>query len=153
MPKAISESMEDYLEAIFHIVGDQQVARPKDIGKALGVTGPSVTKALHWLANHGLVNYAPFELITLTDKGMKVAREVVRRHVALRNFFINVLAIDEKQADEVACKMEHSISTVILERLTQYAEFVQTTPFSDGNWINGFDYLKSGPAMDSETEQ
>lgn len=140
MSEAISDSMEDYLEAIFHIIGNQKVARPKDIGQALGVTGPSVTKALRWLSEHGLVNYAPFELITLTKEGRKAAEEVVRRHEALRDFFVHVLAVDEKRAGEAACKMEHSISGDILERLIRYAEFVQVCPRGGSKWIKGFGY-------------
>lgn len=141
MAKTISDSMEDYLEAIFRIVAEQKVARPKDICLALGVKAPSVTKALHWLSEHGLVNYAPFELITLTEKGQKAARDVVRRHEALREFFVQVLSIDEKRADKAACKMEHSISSDILERLIQYSEFVQTCPHGASRWVQGFGYL------------
>jgi DtxR family transcriptional regulator, Mn-dependent transcriptional regulator len=140
MNEAISSSMEDYLEAIFNIVHEHKVARPKDISQALGVTGPSVTKALRWLSDHGLVNYAPFELITLTDEGRKAAKDVVRRHQALKDFFIQVLTVDAKEADEAACKMEHCISPAILERFIQYAEFVQVCPRGGSKWIKGFGY-------------
>jgi DtxR family transcriptional regulator, Mn-dependent transcriptional regulator len=149
MAEAISDSMEDYLEAIFHIISSQKVARPKDIGQALEVTGPSVTKALRWLSEHGLVNYAPFELVTLTDAGQEKAKEIVRRHEALRDFFVQVLAVDEKRADEVACKMEHSISSDILERLIQYSEFIQVCPRGGSKWIKGFGYrCTKGEAVD-----
>ncbi|MFW6303384.1 MAG: DtxR family transcriptional regulator [Candidatus Sumerlaeota bacterium] len=147
--EAISDSMEDYLEAIFHIVGSQKVARPKDIGQALGVTGPSVTKALRWLSEHGLVNYAPFELVTLTDAGQEKAKEIVRRHEALRDFFVQVLAVNEERADEVACQMEHSISSDILERLIQYSEFIQVCPRGGSKWMKGFGYrCTKGEAVD-----
>ena len=33
----VSESLEDYLEAIFHIVAEKQAARAKDIAKRLKV--------------------------------------------------------------------------------------------------------------------
>ena len=153
MTDAISDSMEDYLEAIFHIVDHQKVARPKDIGQAMGVTGPSVTKALRWLADHGLVNYAPFELITLTDKGDQAARDVVRRHEALRDFFVQVLAVDEKRADEAACRMEHCVSTDILERLIQYADFVQVCPRGGTRWIKGFGYRCARGAIMEDCEK
>lgn len=149
MGEAISSSMEDYLEAIYHIVDAQKVARPKDIGQALGVTGPSVTKALRWLAEHGLVNYAPFELITLTDEGMRAAKDVVRRHEALRDFFVQVLAVEERRAEEAACRMEHCVAADILERLIQYAEFVQVCPRGGSKWVKGFGYrCTRGEALD-----
>jgi len=138
MVEAISASMEDYLETIFRIVSKQKVARPKDIVESLGVTGPSVTKALHWLSNHGLINYAPFELISLTEKGTQAAKDVVRRHEALRDFFVQILAVDEKSAEDAACKMEHCISAEILERLIQFSEFVQVCPRVGTTWIKVF---------------
>lgn len=140
MSEAISDSMEDYLEAIYHIIAVQKVARPKDIGHALGVTGPSVTKALKWLAERGFVNYAPFGLVTLTEEGEKAATDVVRRHEALRDFFVRVLSIDDERANEAACKMEHSISPDILERLIQYVEFVEVCPRGGSKWIKGLGY-------------
>ncbi len=76
----LSASLEDYLEAIFQIVRDKQAARAKDISERLKVRRSSVTGALHALADRELINYAPYDLITLTDKGKIVAQAVVRRH-------------------------------------------------------------------------
>ncbi|HBF33085.1 TPA: DtxR family transcriptional regulator [Candidatus Sumerlaeota bacterium] len=138
MSEAISGSMEDYLETVYQIVQEHQVARPKDIGKALGVTGPSVTKALRWLADHGFIHYAPFELVTLTEKGEKAAKQVVRKHEALRDFLVRVLAVEAKEADEAACKLEHALSPDILERFIQYADFVDTCPRNRGKCFERF---------------
>ncbi len=138
--EALSASLEDYLEAIFHIIAEKQAARAKDISKRLKVGGSSVTGALRSLAEKGLINYAPYDLITLTPKGRAVAEDVVRRHEALRDFFVNVLTIEEKEADEAACRMEHAIPKTILERLIQFAEFVEVCPRGGSKWIAGFQY-------------
>ena len=76
----LSSSLEDYLEAIFHIVGEKQAARAKDIAKRLKVNNSSVTGALRSLAEKGMINYAPYDVITLTTKGQKLAEDVVRRY-------------------------------------------------------------------------
>jgi DtxR family Mn-dependent transcriptional regulator len=138
--EALTASLEDYLEAIFHIVAEKQVARAKDIGKRLRVGGSSVTGALHSLADRGLINYAPYDVITLTSKGKRMAEDVVRRHEALRDFFIDVLAIKAADADEAACAMEHSIPKNIVERLIEFANFVETCPRGGTKWIAGFGY-------------
>ena len=83
MSVSLSESLEDYLEAIFHIESKKQAARAKDIAQRLNVKNSSVTGALHSLSEKGLINYAPYDLITLTPKGKTVANGVVRRHEAL----------------------------------------------------------------------
>ncbi|MDA8125897.1 MAG: DtxR family transcriptional regulator [Deltaproteobacteria bacterium] len=136
----VSASMEDYLEAIFHVIAKQQVARPKDIAKLLNVSHPSVTGALRALAEKELINYTPYDLITLTTRGEAAAKDVVRRHETLRNFFVKVLVVNEKEADEAACKMEHSIPPVILERFVQFAEFVEVCPRGGEKWVAGFGY-------------
>ncbi|MBU0756340.1 MAG: metal-dependent transcriptional regulator, partial [Planctomycetes bacterium] len=136
-PEALSASLEDYLEAIFHLVVEKQFARAKDISKRLGVNNSSVTNALQALAERKLVNYAPYEVITLTAKGKKVAKDVVRRHEALKDFFVKVLSISDSEAEESACKMEHTISHTVLERLIQFAEFVERCPRGGNKWIKG----------------
>jgi DtxR family Mn-dependent transcriptional regulator len=55
----LSASMEDYLEAIYHIVTAKQAARAKDIAKRLDVNNSSVTGALRTLSEKGYINYAP----------------------------------------------------------------------------------------------
>ena len=110
----LSSSMEDYLEAIFHIVSEKQAARAKDIAKRLEVNNSSVTGALRSLSEKGLINYAPYDLITLTETGKAAAQNVVRRHKALKDFFIKILCAAEKEAEDTACKMEHAISRTSL---------------------------------------
>ena len=136
----LTASLEDYLEAIFTIIRDKQAVRPKDIAKRLGVGNSSVTGALRALAEKELINYAPYDVITLTHTGKEAAREVVRRHEVLRDFFVNVLAVDEKDADTAACQMEHSIPKLIIERFVQFAEFVEVCPRGGAKWIAGFGY-------------
>ena len=123
----LSASLEDYLEAIYHIVKEKQASKAKDIAEKLKVNNSSVTGALRSLSKKGYINYAPYDLITLTTKGKKKATDVIKRHNALLNFFEGVLHIKRKEAEEVACKMEHSLSKNILQKLIKYIEFTEET--------------------------
>ena len=134
----LSASLEDYLEAIFHIVADKQAARSKDISQRLKVNVSSVTGALQALAQKDLVNYSPYEVVTLTEKGERAARDVVRRHRALREFFVKVLAVEENIADKGACRIEHAIPREILQRLIDFVEFVEKSPSPGANCIREF---------------
>lgn len=136
----LSASLEDYLEAIYHIIKEKQAARVKDIAKRLKVKAASVTGALRSLAKKGLINYAPYEIITFTEPGRVAAEDVVRRHNALKDFFVKVLSVDEKIADNAACQMEHCIKKPMVERLVQFAEFVDNCPRAGSKWIKGFGY-------------
>ena len=155
---ALSASLEDYLETIYNLISEKRAARVKDISQRLKVNYSSVTGALKTLAEKNLVNYAPYALISLTADGEVAARDVIRRHTALRDFLIRVLAIDEKRADEAACEMEHAISKDILERIIRFAEFVESCPQGGANWTDGVGYScdqcrGSGPSVACRTNR
>jgi DtxR family Mn-dependent transcriptional regulator len=130
--------MEDYLEAIYHIASEKQAARAKDIADRLKVNKSSVTGALRSLSEKGLVNYAPYDLITLTVAGEQVAKEVVRRHETLKDFFMKILLLDEAEAEEASCKIEHAISNKIIDRVISFVEFMEICPRGGREWLKGF---------------
>jgi DtxR family Mn-dependent transcriptional regulator len=130
----LSESLEDYLEAIMHIEEEKRAARPKDIARHLSVSPPSVTAALQNLGARGLVNYHPYDLVTLTPRGRRVARDVIRRHEGLRRFFVDILRIDDEEADRVACDMEHAIPPQVMDRLLTFIDFIADSPHGGLTW-------------------
>jgi DtxR family Mn-dependent transcriptional regulator len=130
----LSESLEDYLEAIMHIEEEKKAARPKDIARYLGVSPPSVTAALQNLGGRGLVNYHPYDLVTLTPRGRRVARDVIRRHEGLRRFLVDILRIDDEEADRVACDMEHAVPLQVMDRLLAFIEFIADSPHGGLTW-------------------
>jgi len=133
-PQQLSASLEDYLEAIYHIVERKQAARAKDIVERLGVHNSSVTQALRSLSEKGLVNYAPYDLVTLTEAGREAARDVVSRHRAVRAFLIEVLGIAPDAAEADACRLEHAISGDVLERLRGLMVFRRENPQLACRW-------------------
>lgn len=139
--KDLSASLEDYLEAIYHIIEEKQAAKAKDIAVKLAVNSSSVTGALKALAKRELVNYAPYDLITLTPAGEDAAKEVIKRHKALYNFFVSVLSVDESEAEETACKLEHEIPPSILRRLIAFVKFVDKCPIGGATWVESKGYF------------
>jgi len=141
----LSASLEDYLEAIFQIVNSKQAVRATDISKRLGVTRSSVTGALHALCEKHLVNYSPYDVITLTDKGESIARDIVRRHEVLKDFFTRVLAVEDDIADEAACKMEHAIPKKIINRFVKFVKFIDGPISNSKNISKAFARHCRGP--------
>ncbi len=135
----LSASLEDYLETIYLIVQKKQAARAKDIADQLQVKASSVTGALRLLSEKGFINYAPYDIITLTSEGEQVARDVLNRHRALYHFFKDVLGVDGQEAEDGACKLEHAISPAILKRLICFVDFVQHCPRVGTQWVREFD--------------
>ena len=149
----LSASREDYLEAIYHISEQKMAARAKDIAKYLDVKASSVTGALRILGKLDLINYAPYDLITLIDQGRLVAEEIVYRHKALERFLVKVLGIDREDADAAAGKMEHHVPKAIIERLVKYAEYVDHCPKGGVSWESGFGYYCKHGCTEEDCER
>jgi DtxR family Mn-dependent transcriptional regulator len=136
--EALSANMEDYLEAIFHISAEKKAARAKDIAERLNVKKSSVTGALRTLSEKGYVNYAPYDIITLTADGQELAKDVVRRHETLKDFFVKILLLEDAEAEEASCKIEHAISEKIVDRIINFVEFMEICPRGGREWLKGF---------------
>ena len=142
----LTPSLEDYLEAILHLIRKDRVARVRDIAKRLGVGMPSVTVALKALAQRKLVNYEAYHVITLTDHGRDVAEEISRWHLVLRRFLTEVLGLDSEIAEANACRMEHAVDATLLERLSRFAEFIRCCPRAGESLVEGFlKFCQAGP--------
>jgi len=136
--QGLSENLEDYLETILVLQDKHTVARVKDIAQKLGVLSGTVTAALRTLSEKGLVNYKPYSFITLTRKGKTIAREVLRRHNVVKDFLQGVLLLEENQAEANACRMEHSMDKIAINRLVQFIDYIYQCPRTGEDWINNF---------------
>lgn len=134
----LSASLEDYIETIYHIVEEKQVARAKNIADQLGVSRASVTEALRTLSSKGLINYTPYEVITMTSLGREVAEDVIFRHTTLKNFFTKILTIDNDIAEEGACRVEHSAPPQVIDRMIDFMKFVESCPQVEEGLIQKF---------------
>ncbi len=132
-------SMEDYLESIIMLREGKQAVRVSQMSKALGVKMPSVTGALKKLSDEGLVEHQRYGRVQLTPDGEKVARDVFRRHEALRRFLEEILIVNAETAAEDACKMEHAISPLTQKRLAKFIDFVLSRPKVQPYWLKMFD--------------
>lgn len=145
MKKPLTASQEDYLEAIHHVIEAKLVARSKDLVARLGVNSSSVTQALRALSGKGLINYERYGVVTLTEAGEELAHDVIRRHEALRDFFVCILLVDEETAEAAACRMEHAMPRTIVDRLVQFIDYTDRCPRGSADWVEGFGYFCEDP--------
>lgn len=120
MLENLSQSQEDYLEAIYKIAEDKGVARVRDIAHEQNVSMPSASGAMKRLAKMDLIKHGRYEYVELTEEGRKYAEKVVGRHAALKSFFADVLGVDEKTADKDACAVEHQLSEKTVKKLFEF---------------------------------
>jgi len=124
MVEKLTQSLEDYLEAILYLEKKNRVARVKDIAGALKVQMPSVTGAVRILKEKGLVDYEKNSYITLTSRGTKIARSIYNKHQIVQRFLSDVLMVKEAEAESIACQIEHAMPGSIAARLESFTDFV-----------------------------
>ncbi|MGN1115537.1 MAG: metal-dependent transcriptional regulator [Candidatus Ornithomonoglobus sp.] len=118
----ISEAMEDYLEAIYTLSLDRPAVRITDIAIHLGLSKPSVNRAVNSLKNAGLVEHEPYGDILLTSHGISKGRECYLKRKSITRFLIEVLKLEKDIAEEEACKIEHSLSANTVNKMLNYME-------------------------------
>ena len=121
----LSSTLEDYLRAVYRIESKKRVARPRDICELQGVAASTVTAALRSLADKGLINYEPYEVITLSEAGRTRAERLVARHRIIRDFLEGILGFELERSDAIACGMEHAIDEDGLQRLVCFLAFMK----------------------------
>ena len=117
----MTQSLEDYLEAIYVRIAGGKPAQVRDIARMLSVKMPSVVKAVRELKRLCLVTQEPYSAIKLTVKGERVARHVLNRHTLIREFLMK-LGVTRRNADRDACLMEHILSAETLDKIRIYTE-------------------------------
>ena len=125
----LSHSLEDYLEAIYQLEQKNRVARVKDIADLLNVQMPSVTGAIKNLKSKELVNYEKNSFISLSEKGLAIAKSVQSRHSTLQDFLEDILLLPPAIAETQACSMEHDINPETARRFHNCARFLKEEIF------------------------
>ena len=104
----IHKSAEDYLEMILRLTEEKGYARSVDIAMGLGVSKPSVSVAMKQLREGGYIVMDKDNYISLTDTGKEIAHRIYERHKVLTRM-LTMIGVDEKTAEDDACKVEHDI--------------------------------------------
>ena len=117
----MTQSLEDYLEAIYVRIMEDRPAQVRDVARRLSVKMPSVVKAVRELKKLELVTQEPYAAIELTPKGERLARHILSRHTLIREFLMK-LGVTRRNADRDACLMEHILSAETLDKIREYTE-------------------------------
>lgn len=116
----LTNSQEEYLKTIYLLEKNSKRVRVTDMALKLGITKPSVNKAINLLKDMGVIHYRAYGNITLTQEGERYAVEVIKKQDILKMFLVEILNIDTKQAEEEAIAMKHAISEQTAKKLNQY---------------------------------
>lgn len=117
----IQESGEMYLESIYVLLQRGEPVHAIDVGKYLGYSKPSVSRAMGLLKKGGYIVVDEESHITLTEDGLAVAKKIYERHTLISGLLVR-LGVDQKTAAEDACKIEHAISDASFQAIKAHME-------------------------------
>ena len=119
-----TESLEMYLENILVLQNTLGRVRSIDIAHKTGYSKPSVSRAVKLLVNDGCIDIDADGFITLTEKGRRIADNILDRHRIISAFFESI-GVSEETASEDACRIEHVISEETFDKLKKFIEYTK----------------------------
>lgn len=105
----MKESAQNYLETILLLEKSNGVVRSIDVAKTLGVTKPSVSRAMGKLKDAGLIEMDENNKIVFTKKGKKEAEAILEKHETVMQFLMMTTDVSEEVAREDAAKISHAM--------------------------------------------
>ncbi len=107
----------------------------------------TVTQLFKWLAERGYVRYTPYHGVELTESGLMMATELVRRHRLLELFLVQSMGFPLDEVDAEAEQLEHAISDTFVDRMDALLGHPTEDPHGDPipNKAGGVIVTKSQP--------
>jgi len=137
------KTIEEYLEIIYILQERYGYAQTGEIAKLMKIKAPSVSEMLIKLESEKLIHYEPYKGAILTEKGLKIAKELIKKHETISDFLITI-GVKKEIANIDACRLEHHISNDSMDKLIKFLEFIKSKPFKP-LWLEKFEeYLKTG---------
>ena len=117
---SLTSSMEDYLEAVLVLQQKHGYIRCVDVAGYLGVTKPSVSRAVKELSKKKCLLKKDDGTLSLTEQGRQIAQQIYEKH----QFFTKQLleaGVPRDIAVQDACRLEHVISETSFNKLKEAA--------------------------------
>jgi DtxR family Mn-dependent transcriptional regulator len=128
---ALTESIQDYLKALYHLQNDGGRVSVTAIAREQKVAPASASRMVKKLAALGLVEHAPYRGVRLTQAGEKVAVEVIRHHRLLELYLADTLGLHVDAVHEEADRLEHVLSEELEARIDSALGFPTHDPHGD----------------------
>jgi DtxR family Mn-dependent transcriptional regulator len=122
--KKLSTSMQDHLEAIYWLSGTSGHTSCSEIASFMDHKPPSITKMLGRLKEEGLIKHEKYDIVELTAKGKRFARELDEKHKTIERM-LRIIGVDSVNAERDACEIEHVVSLTTMEKFERLVDFLQ----------------------------
>ena len=116
-----SQSVEDYLKSVYELTGGEGRASTGQLARFLEITPASATGMAQALAGTSppLLDYQKHRGVALTDRGRRVALEVIRHHRLIELFLHEALGLEWDEVHDEAELLEHVLSERLEARIAE----------------------------------
>jgi DtxR family Mn-dependent transcriptional regulator len=111
----LTAAVQDYAKAIFTLETREGSASTSALATLLEVQPGSVSGMLRKLSSLGLAEHEPYRGVRLTERGRRVALEVIRHHRLLELFLVESLGMSWDEVHAEAEVLEHALSEELEE--------------------------------------
>lgn len=117
---SLTSSMEDYLEAVLVLQQKHGYIRCVDVAGYLGVTKPSVSRAVKELSKKKCLLKKDDGTLSITEQGRQIAQQIYEKHQFFTKQLIEA-GVPRDIAVQDACRLEHVISETSFNKLKEAA--------------------------------
>lgn len=128
---SLSQSVEDYLKAIYILETEGEGATTTNIAENLQVSNASVTNMLKRLATMNFIEHKSYKGAQLTEAGTKIALEILRHHRLLELYLKEIMGYSWDEVHDEAEKLEHHISEQFEDKIAELLDHPTHDPHGD----------------------
>ncbi len=110
-------TIEDYLHAIYSLQGEGEEVFSARLARRMRVAPPTAWATVRRMLRDGLVTLDHKKTIHLTEKGQRLAEDIVRRHRLAERFLTDILGLGWADCHEEAHIVEHALTPRLEQRI------------------------------------
>lgn len=133
-PAESTATIEKYIKAIYLLGEGGARVTGIQLAQRTGVSAPTVSATIARLARVGLL-VPKVRGAYLTQRGRKLAEDLLCRHHLLERWLFEVLGVDWAHVHAEACALEHALTPAVVERMAAMVGSCETCPH--GNPLPG----------------
>lgn len=128
----MSVAIENFVKAIYkNNKHDNHNTKPGNIAKELGISSAAATDMAKKLATKDLLHYEKYKELKLTEKGTKMALNVVRKHRLWESLLFKMFDLSLHDIHREAELLEHQTSDLLADKISEYLGNPKFDPHGD----------------------
>jgi DtxR family Mn-dependent transcriptional regulator len=122
---------ENYLKALLTLTGESGEVTVTALARKLGIKMPTVTSMMKKLSKKKLVYYKAYRPLRLTERGMREARLITRKHRLIEMFLVDKMNFRWEEVHDIAEQIEHVQAPNFFERMDTMLGFPKIDPHGE----------------------